>query len=80
MDRRNILSEAKITDIFKIFKFFNILKRKKLSTSEKNLLKQKNILGAIKDLESDMRKTRSKIEKYAKDAGVDVDDFYKGFR
>ena len=73
MDTKNILSEASIFDIFKLFKFADKAKKEKLSKKEKALLKNPKIAKELAKFKSIIQKGHSDVRKQAAAIGLDLD-------
>ncbi len=76
MDRKNILTEIKLINIFKVFKFLKKSQSKTknipLKDKEKQLLKNPAVAAALADFEKTVAKVSKQIKKTGKKYGVDV--------
>ena len=77
MDRKNILKEINLSDIFKIFKFFGNIKRKPITATDKQLLKAPGVSAALKKYWTHSEKVDKYLEKAAKDLGISREDLGK---
>ena len=55
MNQNNVISEAKLSDMLKVFKFFGKAKRQGLSKEDKKLLKNRSVLRSLAKFHSIMK-------------------------
>ena len=72
MNKNNILSEGKLADMLKVFKFLGKTKKQGLSKSDKKLLKNRSVLRSLAKFHAIMKDASADIQRQADELGIEL--------